>query len=161
MAGVPIGACRTFAKLGSQSQSWTGFEREAQPGSALSLACLPNLGAQLPLFIRNRLQGREPGSWEAGRTLSIVQFMRPLLLGPVLGSCRNKILEKSLSLVWISKASKRPYLLRSPHRMKMIYGCCLLNSYYVPSTFHSNIQSFPMRQDFYCLRLKEYPSSCH
>lgn len=144
MAGVPIGPCGTFAKLGSQSQSWTGFEHKAQPGSALSLACLPNLGAQLLLFIRNRLQRREPGSWEAGRTLSTVQFMGPFFWVQYWGPCRNKILEKSLSPVWISKPSKRPYLLRS----------CLLNSYYVLSTFHSNIQSFPMRQDFYCLRLR-------
>lgn len=63
MAGVPIGACRTCAQQGSQPQSRTSLERKAQPGSALSLACLPNLEALLLLSVRNRLQGREPGSW--------------------------------------------------------------------------------------------------
>lgn len=53
MAGVPIGDCRTFAKLGSQPQSWTSLECKAQPGNALSLVCLPNLEAQLLLLVRN------------------------------------------------------------------------------------------------------------
>lgn len=35
------------------------------------------------------------------------------------------------------------------------YSCYLLSTYYVPGTFHSHIQSFPMRQDSYFLKLKE------
>lgn len=45
-------------------------------------------------------------------------------------------------------------LLRSPGRMMMKYYC-LLSTYYVPGTFHSNIQNFLLRQDSYFLRLKE------
>lgn len=61
----------------------------------------------------------------------------------------------SLSPVCIPSAPERPYLLRSTGRMIMQYGYCLLNTFYVLRTFHSNVQSFPMKQDFYFLRFTE------
>ena len=155
MAGVPIGACRTLAQLGSQPQSRTSLEHKAQPGSALSLTCLPNLEALLLLLVRNRLQRREPGSWGAGRTLPTVKSRRlPSSDSSSGGPCMNKVLKNSFSPAWIPGAPEGPYLLRSPCRMTMKY-CCLLSTYYVPGTFHSNIQSFLMRHDSYFLRLKE------
>ena len=160
VAGVPVGASRTLARLGSQPQTGTSLEHKAQPGSALSLACLPNLGALLPLSVRNNLQGREPGPWGAGRTLPTLQSRRPLSSDSSSGgSCTNKILKKSFSPAWIPGDPEGLYLLRSLCRMIMKYCCYLLHARHFPLSYSKLPYKIPNLFFFFFVFFKVTPTA--
>lgn len=135
IAGVPVGACRTLTKLGSQPWGWTSLEYKAQPGSALSLTCLPNLGALLLLLVRNRLQGREPGPWGAGRTLPTVRARRPPSPDSSSGGPAEIRFLRPLSPQLGFLKFWKDYLLRSTRRTIMKYGCYLLSTDWAPRYF--------------------------